>query len=157
MALYCGTTLDERVRNFIIDFRSRSLRRRLAALKESLRLKNSAAYDQLWTAESQELGMLYSPDDEPAERLRQLRRIQRFYGDFAHKSMQPELHAGYRRLAESAPTVHQTELRELLTASFPSGQRDVDRELAHVACLSRRRSDVRRSLGKDVYADESRG
>ena len=130
--------LDERVRNFIIDFRASlppappSGPQGEPAIK-----KQRAAYDQLWTAESQELGMLYSPDDEPAERLRQLRRIQRFYGDFAHKSMQPELHAGYRRLAESAPTVHQTELRELLTASFPSGQRDVDRELARTLLVFR--------------------
>ena len=130
--------LDERVRNFIVDFRASLLRpppnspEGVPAIQ-----KQRTAFDQFWTAESQELGRQYAPDAEPAERLRQLRRMQRFYGDFAHKSVQPELHAGYRRLAVSAVTLHQEELRALLTASFPCGHAEVDRELARTLLVFR--------------------
>ncbi|MBA4019046.1 MAG: hypothetical protein C0483_17905 [Pirellula sp.] len=130
--------LDERVRNFLVDFRASLPPAPPSGPNGERAIKEQrAAYDQFWAGESQELGMQYSPDAEPAERLRQLRRIQRFYGNFAHKSAQPEVHAGYRRLAESAPTVHQTELCKLLTASFPSGHREVDRELTRTLLVFR--------------------
>lgn len=130
--------LDERLRNYLVDYRDSLPQPALYDFAGGPgSAKQRQAFDEFRAGESQELGMQYSPDAEPAERLRQLRRMQRFYGDFAHKSMQPELHAGYRRLATSAVTLHQEELRTLLTASFPSGHADVDRELARTLLVFR--------------------
>ena len=132
------SALDERVRNFLVDYRD-SLPSGPAydIGGEQRGQRQRSAHDQFKAGEAQELGLQYSPDAEPVERLRQLRRIQRFYGNFAHKSIHPELHAGYRRLAESTLTLHSEELRALLTESFPSGHRDVDRELARTLLVFR--------------------
>lgn len=102
--------------------------------------KQCEAYNTFQSREKSEFELFFEQADPPAEQLRQLRRIQRVYGDWAVSQVK-QREVGYRRAG--APTQSADgqfpdatrQLRRALYEAFPTDRREVDLELARTMLM----------------------
>ncbi|MGC3968173.1 MAG: hypothetical protein QM775_12625 [Pirellulales bacterium] len=128
---------DRRVYDFVVQYRNQLPAPpdvRTFAQNDPVRGQYEA-YLTFNTLEGTEAGLHFDAGASPAEQLRQLRRIQKFYGDYAVSKITPR-EVGFRRAGGPKPNPDGAleqiphRLLDQLSLSFPSGRHDVDRELA---------------------------